>query len=55
MTHKTRCYGMYKMGLYETICFIATNEYGLFYRNAEIIVPSAKERKDQIISWMWNM
>ena len=46
---------MYKMGLFETICFIATTEYALFYFNAERIVPTEKERKNPVMSWMWNM
>lgn len=55
MTHETRCHALYKIGLFETICFIAIAEYGLVYFNAEIIVPSVSERQHQMISWMWNM
>ncbi len=55
MTHKTRCHSMYKMGLFETICFIASTEYGLYYFDADTIVPSVEERQHQLMSWMWNM
>lgn len=46
---------MYKMGLFETICFVAATEYELVYLDAELIVPSEAERQHQAISWMWNM
>jgi len=55
MTYKTRCRSLYRIGLFETICFIAIAEYGTVYFNAETIVPSADERKRQSTSWMWNM